>query len=328
MRKKLLVICGPTATGKTNLALSLAGKYGGEIVSADSRQLYRDMDISTGKDLQKDYRSKLADLKVNGKSVHIRYFETPLGIRIWGYDLAGGYEDFNVSSYYQIAKEVIINIWERKKLPIIVGGTGFYIKSLIDGIDTISYPPRRDLRNRLKDKTAEELYKKLIKLDYEKAANMNVSDRKNPVRLIRAIELVNLRNINIRNLQDSEKIKYDSLLIIGLTAPKEVLKQRIEKRIKDRVNRGFEKEVSSLLSKNIDWSFKSMQAMGYRQYEDYYNKKISWQNFIKRWFLDEQRYAKRQMTWFKKDKRIKWFDVSKKVNLMNVEKAVKNWYYE
>lgn len=321
MKRKLLIICGPTATGKTNLAINIAGKFNGELVSADSRQVYEGMDIGTGKGLQKNLRMKKL------KNFDYNFYEIN-NARIWGYDLTKPAEDFSVSKYFDIAADIISGIWKRNKLPIIVGGTGLYIKALIDGIETISIPPDFKLRKKLEKKNIDELFEMLAGMDKKKADKMNDSDRKNPRRLIRAIEIAQQVSGIRYQVSSNNKVGYDLVIMIGLTAPKAVLDKRIEKRVEDRIRQGFEKEINKLIENKIDWKYKSMQGMGYRQYKDFYTNKKSLKEFIDNWFLAEQKYAKRQLTWFKKDKRINWFDISDSGFERIVEKRIQSWYYE
>src|SRR3989344_2658803 len=184
---KLLVICGPTATGKTSLALHLSEVFNGEIISADSRQVYRGMDIGTGKDLPviSNYQFPITNLKKQ----NIGCYKIK-GINVWGYDLVKPNEDFSVGQYIAIAENIIENIHDRKKLPIIVGGTGLYIKGIVDGIPTADIPKNMELRKSLENKDTSELYDNLVSLDPAKALSLNKSDSKNPRRLIRAIEVV------------------------------------------------------------------------------------------------------------------------------------------
>ncbi len=333
MIKKLLVICGPTASGKTNLAINLAGKFNGELVSADSRQVYECMDIGTGKDVPSDSKfktlSKSNILRSGRQNSKPKYgcYQTK-EVKIWGYDLVAPTVDFNVSRYADIAAKFVTDIWRRRHLPIIVGGTGLYIKSLIDGVETSSIPPDPHLREILGEKKADELFRLLNNLDEMKAKRMNNSDRKNPRRLIRAIEIA--RRVKSNKLQLRGKIKknYDSILMIGLKAPNKVLAKRIESRVMERIRGGFEEEMNKLLVSGVDWRFPSMLGLGYRQFREFYKGDISRKEFIKRWIMEERRYSKRQMTWFAKDKRINWFDISLPNFKTEVENKVQSWYYE
>src|SRR3989344_1522932 len=151
----MLVICGPTATGKTKLGIFLAQKFNGEIISADSRQVYKFMDIGTGKEWDE-------------------------GVKIWGYDLVDPKKNFSVFEYLKFVRKALDDIWKRGKLPILVGGTGLYIKAVVEGIDTLNIPKNEDLRKSLEEKNVSELYEKLATLDSSKAASLNISDKNNP----------------------------------------------------------------------------------------------------------------------------------------------------
>lgn len=320
MQKKLLVVCGPTATGKTKLAIDLARKFNGELISADSHQVYKGMDIGTGKDVPQNSEIKYL------QKIKYGFYEIE-NVKVWGYDLVKPTEDFSVAGYFEIAKEVISNIWGREKLPIIVGGTGLYIKSTIDGIETSTVPRNPRLREELNGKEVDDLFNMLFKLDKKKAKSLNMSDKNNPRRLVRAIEISKYLKSN-PNFEMPDKQKYDSFLMVGLDTDKEILNNKIRERVNMRIKNGFEKEVKSLLQKGIDWKYQSMQGMGYRQYEKYYKGLVSKSEFINEWFLEECRYSRRQTTWFKKDKRVVWFDVSEQNFASKVENEVQSWYYD
>ncbi len=279
---KLLVICGPTATGKTKLAVCLASLFDGTIISADSRQVYKYMDIGTGKDFK----------------------------NILGYDLIEPDEDFSVSKYSHFANQKIREIQEQNKLPILVGGTGLYIKAITDGIETLDVKPDEKLRKELSDKSPFDLFKILKKLNLKKANSMNDSDKNNPRRLIRAIEIAN--QISQNNIPIS-KPKYE-ILFIGLTEPLEKLKQKIKDRVDERIENGFQKEVD-FLKKNNFWVGAPSKTLGYKDWPD-----------SEKWKVEEFKYAKRQMTWFKKNPKINWFDITQNNFKKNVESLVKRWY--
>ena len=299
--KKLLVICGPTATGKTGLALELARKFDGEVLSADSRQVYKGMDIGTGKDLGEIEKS---------------------GIKVWGVDLVFTSEKFSVAQYLEVGERVVEEILDRKRLPIVVGGTGLYIKGLIDGISTTQILPNFDLRLRLNKLSASDLLAELSRVDSEKVEAMNGSDRKNPRRIIRAIEIARSKN---QGLGIQNESKYD-VLWVGLKIEKEKLKKRISDRVKERLNDGFGDEINELLKNGVGWDDQAMQALGYRQWRDYLEGRISRNEAVSEWIRQEQKYAKRQMTWFGAEKRISWFDVSEKEWREKVEAVVQKWY--
>ncbi len=320
MENRLLVICGPTATGKTSLAIKLAKKFDGELVSADSRQVYKGMDIGTGKDLPVNSKLKFQNSKLGG------YYEIN-GTRVWGYDLISPKEDFSVSQYTRVAKRIINDIWARGKLPILVGGTGFYIKSVVYGIPTSRIPRNINLRKSLEDKSIEELFEILAQVDPVKAGSLNASDKKNPRRLIRAIEIAQWK-------LDSGSTKIDKglkggkfkILFIGLTAPREVLYKKIDERVDARLASGMESEVKKLLGEGVPTDSQAFVSLGYRQMADFLTGKVSYEDAVRTWKQEEKNYAKRQMTWFKKDKRINWFDIISPKYEKKVESLVKKWY--
>lgn len=302
---KLLVIVGPTATGKTSLGIKLSKTFKGEIVSSDSRQVYKHMDIGTGKEWG--------------------------DVKIWGYDLADPWENFSVSEYFNQMKWVIEDIWKRGKLPVIVGGTGLYIKSLIDGIQTVDIPKNINLRKTLEELSVDELFEKLATLDGTKAASLNSSDRLNPRRLVRAIEIASWKVEN--ETKNSEVVKRSkvlsgdvSVLQIGLNLPLNSLRERIKERVESRMNDGFIDEVENLLKMGVSWKNQSMQSIGYKESEGFFKSGKTYEDFIAEWERNENNYAKRQLTWFKKDKRINWFDAKDPNLYQNVEKMVKKWY--
>lgn len=304
--KKILVICGPTATGKTALGIKMAKKFNGEIISADSRQVYKYMDIGTGKEWNNE-------------------------VKIWGYDLVDPRKKYSVSEYFKEIKIIITDIWSRNKLPILVGGTGLYIKSLIDGIPTVDIPRNDNLRNNLEKMTTDELFEKLATLDGTKAASLNLSDRKNSRRLIRAIEVAvwNIENETQKQVVESRKSVLDSnvdVLQVGITSDLNTISKNIKKRVDKRMNDGFIDEVELLLKMGISWKFQSMNSLGYRESEAFFKEGLTYEEFIEQWERDELKYAKRQMTWFKKDKRIKWFDASDIDLVSKVENSVQKWY--
>lgn len=217
---KILVVCGPTATGKTGLAALLAKKFNGELISADSRQVYRGMDLETAK-------------------------ERP-DVPIWLYDVMSPGEEFSVSHWVKLAKRAIFDIQKRHTLPIVVGGTGLYIKALLQPFETIDIPPNRKLRKKLQKVSVKELQSLVRRGD------MNDSDWNNPRRLIRKIEIG-------RKKKPVEKQEFDAF-ILGLTAPLPELYRRIDKRIEDRLHKGmmgdaaiFAKEERSIARKQMTW---------------------------------------------------------------------------
>ena len=309
--KKLLIICGPTATGKTSLGIYLAKKFNGEIVSADSRQVYKGMDIATGKDIK------------SGKWIK-NHWEIE-GIPIWLLDVVKPNEEFSVAHYTDLAWKIIRDIWQRGKLPILVGGTGFYIKAVINNIPTKGISPNWPLRKQLESKAINILFNELAELDSFRAAQMNVSDRQNKRRLIRAIEVARWRVEN--RLLPTEKLPQFDALFIGLTAPYPFLYQQIDKRVEERVKINVEREIKRLIKKGYNFENSVLRAtIGYKEWEQFLAGKSVLNEVIQKWKFDEHAYARRQMTWFKKQKPIHWFDIHEKRWQDKIEKKVLIWY--
>ena len=294
---KILVIVGPTAVGKTSLGAKLAQEYHGELVSADSRQIYQGLDIITGKD-------------------------RPWGVKIWLLDVVKPDQKFSAADYFRLGWEAIEDIWRQGKLPIVVGGTGFYLKALLKGLATIGVPPDWSLRKKLENCSVSELQKKLREVDPQRAQRMNESDWQNPRRLIRAIEVAQKRKTVF-----AAEIKPYHGLIIGLTAPTKVLYERINQRVKERLQIGAEKEIKALLDRGYTWENSVLgETIGYREWRGFFEGYESKTEVIAKWQFAEHSYARRQMTYFRSMKEIHWFDITEADWADKVEKLVKDWY--
>ena len=285
---KVLIICGPTATGKTKFGVELAKKLNGEIVSADSRQVYVGRNIIYGKDLPYNLKPKTSNLRWRDRLLKFYKVE---GIKIWLYDIVSSNEPFNVAFWKECADLVIDDILRRHKLPIVIGGTGLYLKSLSQSLSQISVPPNQLLRNELANKSPKYLFNYLNKVDSARAASLNSSDRKNPRRLIRAIEIV-LAPPSLK-LREGLGVSY---LQIGLTAPREELYKLVDQRGADRIAAGARREDPVLASDSSGWK------------------------------SSEHAIVRHQLTWFKKQPNITWFDITT-LNWQSVAtKTVQNWY--
>lgn len=299
---KLLIISGPTASGKTSLAFNLAKKLNGELISADSRQVYRGMDIVTGKEIDE--------------------------VKTWLLDVVEPDQPFTVADYYRLAWEAINNIWQKGKLPILVGGTGFYIKVLLDGIETMGITPDWQLRAKLEQLSVDDLGRKLKQVDPNRWEKMNMSDRKNPRRLIRAIEIAKVKSqIPKSKLQTNFKsqIPNPKFLWVGLTVDFKTLYQRVDKRVDERVKTGAVEETKKL-AKKYGWNIPSMTSQGYRELRGFVEGKISLDEAVRHWKFAEHEYARKQMTWFKKERRITWFDITDQYFAKKVERKVADWH--
>ncbi len=309
---KLLCIVGPTATGKTDIALELAKLLNAEILSCDSRQVYKGLDLGTGKE--------------PGEKFSVSKFENYWiinGVKIWMYDVAFPKEQYSVSNYIQDSKKIISQLWKQNKLPVVVGGTGFYLQGLLDGNDTASLPPNELIRQTLEAMNLPELQEKFKSLSPQIFANLNNSEKNNPRRLIRKIELALApKGEKITGLRE-----ISNCLIIGLVADKQILNERIEKRVIKRVNDGMIQEAIDLHSNGLSYQRMRQLGLEYGVMADFLEGIIkSEQEFILVLQQKIKQYAKRQLTWFKRDKNIVWVDITEKDFRQKVEKMVQDWY--
>jgi len=276
---KLIVILGPTASGKTSLSIKLAKKFNGEIISADSRQVYKGMDIGSGKITKKEM----------------------MGIPHYLLDVCSPKKIYTVSDYKKQAENAIKKILKKKKVPFVVGGTGFYIQAITDGFEIPKVKPDWKLRKKLEKQSAENLFSRLEKLDPKRAKNI---DRYNKRRLIRAIEII------LKTKKPVPEIKKTSpqlkVLFLGVKKQKNELSELIRKRLLLRLKNGMLGEAKKLKASGV--SYKRLEEFGleYRYMAYYLQNKISYSEFLEKLQKEIEHYAKRQMTWFKKDKRIKW----------------------
>lgn len=304
---------GPTATGKTDLALSLAKKFNGELIACDSRQVYRNLDIGTGK-YPGEYKEVI---KGNG------YWEIDQ-VKVWMYDVADLSNRYAVYDYEKNAALVVDEIRKRDKLPIVVGGTGLYLKAVLEGLPNLEIPVDEELRSALQRLSKPEMQKKLQELSFPAWQGMNGSDRQNPRRLMRAIELIAAKPNQLGNKKPG--LKNYNLLKIGLTAPREILKGKIDGRALEWIKNGIVKEVDDLLKAGISKKRITELGLEYAIIVEYLDKNISFDQMIEKIQTKVRQYAKRQMTWFKKEKNIFWFDVTGKNTQGNIEKQVAKWY--
>ncbi|NMB56525.1 tRNA dimethylallyltransferase [Candidatus Beckwithbacteria bacterium] len=338
---KMLIITGPTATGKTKLALKLAKAFDGELISADSRQVYQGMDIVTGKDICNNAKFKIKNLKnrfpmsicfwrnrLENDNLVIGFYEVEK-VKIWGLDLVKPDQEFHVSAFVKITQNLIKDILDRNKLPIIIGGTAFYLKSLLNPPKTLNIAINKELRQELDKLSLQELQERLQDLNIQKWEQMNFSDRNNPRRLVRAIEVFLSGEDLAKNIQNSIFNDQGNIqnLIIGLKAEQEFLAKHIKQRVLKRLKQGAIAETQKLLQK-YKAELPSMSALGYKEIRQFLDYKIKRQELIEFWTLHESQYAKRQMTFMKKFEDITWFDILQKdfdsqIKLL-VQKFLKN----
>jgi tRNA dimethylallyltransferase len=311
-KNKVIVISGPTSSGKTKLAVELAFKFGGEIVSADSRQVYKGMDIGTGKDLAEySIVSKVKGQKL--KVIKIPYHLI---------DVAKPTEQFDLAKYQKLAFNAIGDILERGKLPIVAGGSGLYLQAIVDNYVLSSTGPDEKLRRKLEKLSVEVLYKKLSEINKKFALKLNNSERNNERRLIRYIEILSKKT----KKQENKKANFNyNFVILGLNWPREVLNERIHKRLIDRLEKeNMIGEVKRLHKEGVSWKKLESFGLEYKFISLYLQKKLNYEEMVEKLNIASSQFAKRQMSWFRRwerrGRKIVWV---KKYN--QAEKIVKEF---
>ena len=279
MLKKLIVILGPSSSGKTALSIKLAKKINGEVVSADSKQVYKGMDIGTGKITKEEMQ----------------------GVPHYLLDVVSPKIRFDVAQYKKLADKAIEKIFKKNKVPFLVGGTGFYIQALVDNINIPEVKPDWKLRKKLEKKPVSGLYKMLGKLDPERALTI---DKNNPRRLIRALEIV-LKSKRPVVVLSQNKPNFKALFL-GVKKGKKELKNLIKKRLLKRLEAGMIEEVKKLHKSGVSWKRLEEFGLEYRFVAQYLQGKLEYDEMVSRLQKEIEHYAKRQMTWFKRNKRIRW----------------------
>lgn len=275
----VIVVLGPTSTGKSDLAVKIALKYNGEIISADSRQIYKGLDIGSGKITK----------------------EEMLGIPHHGLDLVDPATRYSMADFQEYAFQKIKEIKGRGNIPILCGGTGFFIQSVVDNLKLPDVPPNETLRKELEGKSAEELFQILKQKDSQKAATI---DSQNPHRLIRAIEIAEALGKVPPVSKQSTPYEF---LQIGLFLPKDEIQEKIKNRLLKRIDQGMIEEVENLHANRLSWKRLEELGLEYRHVAEFLQNKISKEEMIEILINKINQYAKRQITWFKRDERIHWF---------------------
>ena len=277
----IVVIAGPTAVGKTDLSLKLARRIGGEIVSADSMQVYRGLDVGT---------DKVSPEKSGG-------------IKHYLIDVREPYESFSVADFVREADRAIREIWRRGKIPIIVGGTGFYIDALLYGIPPL--PPRSEaFRRKLEGKSTEELFSLLRKVDPEYAERINRNDRR---RIVRALEVYELTGKPLSHFQRKGERRY-RFLAYFIYRNRDELYRRIEDRVDFQIRRGLVEEAKRLL--RFGKGITAFQALGYKEMLEYIEGRMTFDEAVRLLKRRTKEFARRQFTWFRKRPEFKWINLS------------------
>ena len=292
-KEKVIVICGPTASGKTALSIELAKQINGEIVSADSMQIYKDMDIGTAKPTKEEMQ----------------------GIRHYLIDFVSPDERYSVADYKQDAKKAIREILKKGKVPIIVGGTGLYVDSLIYEIE---YPNiefdekyREKLEKEVEEKGLEELYEKAKEVDVEATKKISKNDKK---RILRILEIYHAtgKNKTEQEIESRKKEVEFDYKVYALNWDREKLYERINKRVDIMIEQGLIEEVKNVYEKYNEFPT-AMQGLGYKEVVEYLENKTTKEEMVEKIKQETRRYAKRQMTWFRKNKQTIWLNAEEEI---------------
>lgn len=306
MKPKVIVICGPTASGKTSLSIELAKRIKGEIISCDSMQIYKDMTIGTAKPTVEE---------MDGIPHHLIDFVLPS-------------ERYSVADFKKAATQKIEEILSRNKIPIIVGGTGLYVDALVYNIEYLELETdlkyRQELENLIEQKGLEELYEKAKQIDEQAMQSISKNDKK---RIMRVLEIYHQTGKTKTQLEAESRLTpppYD-YIVFAITMDREKLYERINRRVDIMIEQGLIEEVQSLVNKYKEFPT-AMQGLGYKEVVDYIEKRCSYEEMVEKIKQETRRYAKRQVTWFKGIKELTWLD-AKAGNEKNIELILEeiNW---
>ena len=291
--QKVLVIVGPTASGKTSFGIECANSFNGEIISGDSIQVYKGLDIGSAK-VSKQEQEAAKHYLINIKEAN---------------------DNYSVKEFQEKGRELIKTINNKGKLPIIVGGTGLYIKALLYDYEFFNEEEKDNPYDELSN---EDIYEILKKEDPKALEKIHINNRK---RLVRALNILNKHNEGISSIKAKQehKMLYDAK-VIGLTLDREKLYQRIEDRVKAMVDEGLVDEIKGLLEKGISFDNQSMQAIGYKEFKPYFEGDSNLEECVNEVIKNTKHFAKRQYTWFKNQTPITWYE-----NKDEAIKDIKQW---
>ncbi len=321
---KVLSIIGPTATGKTNFALQLNEVLGSDLdfldlISADSRQVYHGMEVGTGADMPPRFQ-------LSTQSDYFPYpFYTSGTTRFHGVSILEPTADWSVKHFHQFAQQVLQRSWSQQGFPVLVGGTGLYHLYALNEQTAHDVPPNEEVREKAMTMTTTQLQEWLENISPENLQQLNDSDRANPRRLIRAIERALATDASTTNSASSTLAA--AHLIIGLRDTKENLIERIQQRLEERIAAGMYDEVQALMSKYSDeeWQLPAFSATGYKEVRSYLEGNLTETQMKELWLRREVQYAKRQMTWWKKQPNVQWVDVSQPEWQAQAVTTITNW---
>lgn len=306
-KKPLVALVGPTAAGKTEIAVQLARKINAEIISCDSRQIYRGMNIGTAKPTGKWIT----------KDGQKQFFVD--SVPYWLIDVVIPDENFTAGKYKRMAEQILLGIYKRNKIPVLVGGSGLYLRAVIDGLCEVppaDYHLRENLKLEAKQQGKNFLYQKLKKIDPQLASRIKPGDS---LRIIRGLEVFQKTGIPLSQWQRETQAGDYKILIWGLSWKRETLYKRINHRVEKMLADGFIEEVKNLLNQGYSPDSNALQSLGYKEVIGYLRGEYDFSRTVELIQRNTRRYAKRQLTWFRKDKRIQWIAMDGKTPAEIVE---------
>ena len=302
--KPLVILVGPTAVGKTAASIGLAKALNGEIISGDSMQIFKGLDIGT---------AKISQSEMDGVVHHLIDIKEP-------------WESFSAAEFKRLADEAIADIHSRGKLPIIVGGTGFYINSVLYeyhfGEAETDEAYRAQLQQYLELHGNEALWQLLLEKDSVSAERLHSNDTKRVMRALEVLHVTGIPASERQNTVDRQTMRYDAVYI-ALNLPREILYQRINHRVEQMMAEGLEQEVRNALAQGVPQDALSMTSLGYRQMIQYFNGEISLERAVELIQRDTRHFAKRQLTWFRHDPNIQWVDKDGKTDAQIQQELLK-----
>ncbi len=282
IKPKLVAVIGPTASGKTDISVQIAKKYDGEIINADSRQMYKYLSIGTASPTEKEK---------SGVPHHLFDFLDPK-------------DECNVAEWREFAEKKIYEITQKDKLPILCGGTGLFVNALTQNFSLPSIPPNAEFRKKMEQKNSEELWKNLKEKDPEEASRIDPQNKKY---IIRALEIYEFSGEKKSQIMNTGEALYDTF-VVGITLPRDLLYKKIDQRTDTMENMGFLDEVKELLHKGYSKEDPAMMSHGYREALEYLEGARSLESLLEIMKKNTRNYAKRQLTWWRRDTRVHWYN--------------------
>ena len=293
---KVISVVGPTAVGKSDVAIKLAKRFNGEIINGDSVQVYRELNIGS---------AKIKEEEMEGIPHHLL-------------DYVNIGEEYSVRHFQKDARKKIEEISERGKLPVVCGGTGLYIKAMLYDYDFVEMETSHE---EYEDMTTEQLYERLLQIDPVSTEKIHPNNRR---RIVRALQLADSGNLKSQQEAGQQHIQIYDSFIVGLTMDRELLKKRIDMRVDMMMDKGLLEEVTALNEKN-DWDAKGLQGIGYKEFKEYFSGEKTLEETVKTIKTHTRQFAKRQYTWWNHQMPVRWYDVTEEGYLERIIEDIREW---